>query len=448
MSQENMNNNIQHYLNDFEQLGDNIKSDWFSEQRQSALSLFKESGFPSSRQENWKYTDTRPIAKKEFLHSSDTSVSISSDQIDAVRFQGLDCYELVFINGIYSIDHSRIQGLPENIVIENMAAALAKDSELLEKHLARYADNKVSPFTALNTAFIQHGTYINVPKNTAIDKPINILYLSKNNDQPFASHPRNLIVMGEQSEATLIESYIGIDDANYFTNAVTEVSLSASAILKHYKIQQESLNAYHIGNLNVMQGKDSRFESNSISLGGSLVRNDIHGHLAAEGASIVMNGLYMTDNKQHIDNHTRVDHLKPNTYSTETYRGVLNGKSRAVFNGKVVVHPQAQKIEAHQNNANLLLSDDAEIDTKPELEIYADDVKCSHGATVGQLDQDMLFYLRSRAIDEETAKSLLTYAFADEVLKDISFAPVKNRLEYLIVGRLPDAALIREFTNE
>jgi len=179
-----------------------------------------------------------------------------------------------------------------------------------------------------------------------------------------------------------------------------------------------------------------------------LVRNDIHGQLDAEGASIVMNGLYMTNDKQHVDNHTRVDHLKPNTHSSENYRGVLNGKSRAVFNGKVVVHPQAQKIEAHQNNANLLLSDDAEIDTKPELEIYADDVKCSHGATVGQLDQNMLFYLRSRAIDEETAKSLLTYAFADEVIGDISFAPVKNRLEYLIVGRLPDADLIREFTNE
>ncbi len=448
MSQENMNSNIQNYLNDFEKLGDDVKSDWFSEQRQSALSLFKETGFPGTRQENWKYTDTRPIAKNSFSNTSDQSISITTDEIDSIRFQGLDCYELVFVNGIFSKEHSRIDGLPENIVIENMAAALEKDSDLLKKHLAHYADSKVSPFTALNTAFIQHGTYINVPKNTVIEKPINILYLSKESAQPFASHPRNLIVMGEQSEATLIESYIGLDDANYFTNAVTEVSLSSSAILKHYKIQQESLNAYHIGNLNVMQGKDSRFESNSISLGGSLVRNDIHGQLAAEGASIVMNGLYMTNNNQHVDNHTRVDHLKPNTHSSENYRGVMNGKSRAVFNGKVVVHPQAQKIEAHQNNANLLLSDDAEIDTKPELEIYADDVKCSHGATVGQLDQDMLFYLRSRAIDEETAKSLLTYAFADEVIRDIGFAPVRNRLEYLIVGRLPDAELIREFTNE
>ena len=261
-------------------------------------------------------------------------------------------------------------------------------------------------------------------------------------------HPRNLVVMAEQSEATLIESYVGLDDADYFTNAVTEISLADNAILKHYKVQQESLNAYHIGSLNAWQGKNSQLESHSVSLGGALVRNDIHSQLDAEGANIVMNGLYMTSGRQHVDNHTRVDHLKPHTYSTENYRGVLNDRSRAVFNGKVVVHKQAQKIDAHQNNANLLLSDDAEIDTKPELEIYADDVKCSHGATVGQLDENMLFYLRSRAIDEETARSLLTYAFADEVISKIEFMPIRNRLEYLVVGQLPDAALIREFTNE
>ena len=451
MSQSNMSDNtknIQQYLNDFEKLNDNVKSDWFSEQRLSALKLFQEAGFPRTRQENWKYTDTRPIAKKSFSSLSNDFIAINADEINNVKFKDLDSYELVFINGVYSEQHSNINDLPEGVTIENMATALAKDSELLAKHLAHYADNNVSPFTALNTAFIQHGTYINVANNTVLEKPINILYLAKNTEQAFAVHPRNLIIMGEHSEATLIENYIGLDDADYFTNAVTEVSLSASAILKHYKIQQESLNAYHIGNLNVMQDKDSRLESNSVSLGGSLVRNDIHGQLAAEGAEVIMNGLYMTNDKQHVDNHTRVDHLKPNTHSSENYRGVLNGKSRAVFNGKVVVHPQAQKIEAHQNNANLLLSDDAEIDTKPELEIYADDVKCSHGATVGQLDENMLFYLRSRAIDEETARSLLTYAFADEVISNISLAPVRNQLEYLIVGQLPEANLIREFTNE
>jgi Fe-S cluster assembly protein SufD len=355
---------------------------------------------------------------------------------------------VVFINGVFSKEHSSLDDLDNGLVVENMLDALSNDQDLLAKHLTKYADDKVSPFTALNTAFIQNGTFINVSANTVIEKPINILYLAKGSNGSLATHPRNLIVMGEGSEATVIESYIGLDDANYFTNAVTEVALSSSAILKHYKIQQESLNAYHIGNLNVMQGKDSKFESHSISLGGALVRNDIHGQLAAEGAEIIMNGLYMTGDKQHVDNHTRVDHLKPHTLSTENYRGVLNGKSRAVFNGKVIVHKDAQKIEAHQNNANLLLSDDAEIDTKPELEIYADDVKCTHGATVGQLDQNMLFYLRSRAIDEETARSLLTYAFADELISNINFAPIRNRLERLVIGQLPDAALIREFTNE
>ena len=344
--------------------------------------------------------------------------------------------------------HSNTNQLPEKVIICDLAKAIENNNDLLNKHITRYADNNVSPFTALNTAFVQHGTLIYLPAKTVIDKPINLLYLSKKQSNPFAAHPRNLIVMEEHTEATVIESYIGLDDADYFTNAVTEVSLAAGARLQHYKIQQESLNSYHIGNLNVMQKQDSYLESHSISLGGSLVRNDIHGQLAAEGAEIILNGLYMTDGNQHVDNHTRIDHLKPNTHSLENYRGVLNGKSRAVFNGKVIVHKNAQKIEAHQNNANLLLSDDAEIDTKPELEIYADDVKCSHGATVGQLDKNMLFYLRTRAIDNETAKSLLTFAFAEEVISKIKLPSVRNRLEYLVVGQLPDANMIREFTNE
>ena len=440
-----MSQDIQNYISDFDQLKND---DWFAKNRQSALNLFKDTGFPSSRLENWKYTDVRPIKKKSFSNVTEADVSVIADEINAIRFDGLDCIEVVFINGVFSKEHSSLEELDNGLVVENMLDALANDKDLLAKHLTKYADDKISPFTALNTAFIQNGTFINVSANTVIEKPINILYLSKESNSALATHPRNLIVMGENSEATVIESYIGLDDANYFTNAVTEVSLSTNAILKHYKIQQESLNAYHIGNLNVMQGKDSKLESHSISLGGALVRNDIHGQLAAEGAEIIMNGLYMTGDKQHVDNHTRVDHLKPRTLSTENYRGVLNGKSRAVFNGKVIVHKDAQKIEAHQNNANLLLSDDAEIDTKPELEIYADDVKCTHGATVGQLDQNMLFYLRSRASDEETARSLLTYAFADALISNISFAPIRNRLERLVIGQLPDAALIREFTNE
>ena len=440
-----MNETIQHYLADFKQLQNIKKDDWFSKQRQSAFNIFQKSGFPSTRKENWKYTDVRPIAKNLFSNIANSNVVINDDEIDAILFKDLECIELVFVNGTYSEKYSNIKNLPNELTIKNMANALGNDEDFLKKHLSQYVNDNSSSFTALNTAFIQDGAYINVPSDLILERPISITYVSKDNSNIFATHPRNLIFMGENSKATIIENYIGIDNTNYFTNAVTETSLSQGASLKHYKIQQESSNAFHIGNLNASQNKDSRFESHSISIGGALVRNDINAQLNEEGAEIIMNGLYMTDNAQHIDNHTRVDHFKPYTQSNQNYRGVLNGKSRGVFNGKVVVHPQAQKIEAYQNNANLLLSDDAEIDTKPELEIYADDVKCNHGATIGQLDNDMLFYLRSRAVDEQTARSLLTYAFVDEIINNISFQSIKNKLEHLIIGRLPDSSLIREY---
>ncbi|MEQ8426833.1 MAG: Fe-S cluster assembly protein SufD [Gammaproteobacteria bacterium] len=444
MSKEQIDN----YVADFESLRQQFKGDKLTEQRQAALSLFRENGFPTTRQEDWKYTDVRQIAKKHFSATAGGQAKIEQAELDVVRFQELDCHELVFVNGVYSAELSKLDALPDLAVVCDMATAMEQHAQLLEQHLSQYADNNVSAFTALNTAFVQHGVLIYLPRNVIVDKPINILYLSRKQEQEFASHLRNVVIMEDNAEATIIESYIGLDDANYFTNAVTEIALDQAARLQHYKLQQESINGYHIGNLKVRQGKDSQLQSHSISLGGSLVRNDIHSLLDAEGASINLNGLYMTKGKQHVDNHTRVDHLKPNTFSTENYRGVLNDRSRAVFNGKVIVHQDAQKIEAHQNNANLLLSDDAEIDTKPELEIYADDVKCSHGATVGQLDKDMMFYLRSRAIDKETAKSLLTFAFAEEVIRLIDLEPIRNRLEYLVVGQLPDADLIREFTNE
>ena len=440
-----MNETIQHYLADFKQLQNIKKDDWFSKQRQSAFNIFQKSGFPSTRKENWKYTDVRPIAKNLFSNIANGNVVINDDEIDAILFKELECIELVFVNGAYSEKYSNIKNLPNELTIKNMANALVDDEDFLKKYLSQYVNDDSSSFTALNTAFIQDGTYINVPSDLILERPISITYISKGNSNVFATHPRNLIFMGENSKATIIENYIGIDDTNYFTNAVTETSLSQGASLEHYKIQQESSNAFHIGNLNTSQDKDSRFESHSISIGGALVRNDINAQLNEEGAEITMNGLYMTDKAQHIDNHTRVDHFKPYTQSNQNYRGVLNGKSRGVFNGKVVVHPQAQKIEAYQNNANLLLSDDAEIDTKPELEIYADDVKCNHGATIGQLDNDMLFYLRSRAVDEQTARSLLTYAFADEIINNISFQSIKNKLEHLVIGRLPDSSLIREY---
>jgi len=436
---------IKNYSADFMQLKNTKENDWFSKQRQSAFDIFQESGFPNTRVEDWKYTDVKPIAKNTFSNITESNVASDNNEIDEILIKDLDCVNLVFINGAYSEKYSDIKNISSKIVIKSMADALINDESLLKKHLTKHINQELNSFTALNTAFIQDGAYINISANTNIDKPINITYISRDSNHPFATHPRNLIVMGENSNATVIENYVGSGKVNYFTNSVTETVLLQGAVLKHYKIQQEGSSAFHIASLNTSQSKDSRFESHLVSIGGALVRNNINASLNEEGAEIIMNGLYMTEDVQHVDNHTRVDHLKPHTQSHQNYRGVLNGKSRGVFNGKVVVHPQAQKIEAYQNNANLLLSDDAEIDTKPELEIYADDVKCTHGATVGQLDDDMLFYLRSRAVDEKTARSLLTYAFADEVISEINIKEIQNKLERLIIGRLPDSSLIREY---
>ena len=436
---------IKNYSAEFAQLQNIQKNNWFTKQRQSAFDIFRESGFPNTKNEDWKYTDVKPIARNVFSNITGNDVAISDDNLEVSLFKNLECINLVFINGAYSEKHSNIKNISNKTVIKNMANALVNDESSLKKHMTQYASADTGPFEALNIAFIQDGAYINIPANMSIEKPINITFISTDNSNKFATHPRNLIILGENSNATVIENYVGNGDADYFTNSVTETVLLQGSSLKHYKIQQESSNAFHIANLNTSQSKDSRFESHSISVGGALVRNNIDASLDEEGAEIIMNGLYITENTQHVDNHTRVDHLKSHTRSHQNYRGVLNGKSRGVFNGKVVVHPQAQKIEAYQNNANLLLSNDAEIDTKPELEIYADDVKCTHGATVGQLDNNMLFYLRSRAVDEQTAKNLLTYAFADEIINNISFKPIKNKLEHLIISRLPNSSLLREY---
>lgn len=436
---------INHYVDQFQRLQKELTGDRLQEQRQSAIELLQKNGFPTTRHENWKYTDVKLLVNTPFKPAAERIRKLSAETLNGMRLHELDAHELVFINGRYSAGHSRLHALPEGAVIQDLASALDNHQQLIAEQLAGYSGAESNGFTALNTAFIRDGAFIYLPANVVIERPINLLYLSGLNDQPFATHPHNLIILSENSQATIIESYIGLDDSDYFTNTVTETRMEENTLLQHYKIQQESMKSYHIGNLRITQGARSHVESHSISLGGALVRNDLHSRLEAEGAEIMLNGLYMATGRQHVDNHTRVDHLKPRTRSHENYRGVLNDHARGVFNGKVIVHKDAQKTDAVQSNANLLLSDNAEVDTKPELEIYADDVKCAHGATVGQLDQDMLFYLRSRSIDENTAKSLLTYAFADEVIRQIKLAPIRQRLEYLVIGRLPEADLIREF---
>ncbi|MEE9552180.1 MAG: Fe-S cluster assembly protein SufD [Gammaproteobacteria bacterium] len=433
---------IENYMSAFKQLEGKFIAPWFADNRKQALEKFQQDGFPTLRQENWKYTDVGPITQCDFKSAEKTN--LTNEQIDNVRFKELDCLEMVFVNGHVS---SKPQKLPDGIIIESLVSASEKHDELLQQHLGSYVDYTPGSFTALNTAFMNDGALIYIPDNAVLEKPICIFYLCTSSNQPFITHPHNLIVLGKNAQAIVIENYIGLDEADYLTNAVTEIDTGNGASLTHYKIQQESSKGFHIGSLNAQQDKDSQFESHSISLGGKLVRNDIISNLAQPGAEVTLNGLYMGRDRQHIDNHTLINHLEPHTRSQEYYRGVLDGYARGVFNGKVIVHKNAQKADAHQSNANLLLSDNAEADTKPELEIYADDVKCSHGATVGQLDETMLFYLRTRAINEDTARSLLTYAFAKDVINRIKFISIRERLEQLVIGHLPDANLIREFST-
>lgn len=433
---------VEHYLNEFARLQFS-SPEWLNSVRQSALAAFRQTGFPTLRHEDWKYTDIRPILKGNFITTDAAANGISQDHIENLSFRKMDCHELVFINGNFSSSLSSIDKLPGDAVLTSIHDAMKNNTAFTQTYLDKYSNAEKNAFAALNTAFITDGACLHAPDNVLIEKPVHLLFLADASSH--VAHIRNLIVLGKNAKATVIETYAGTDEKEYFTNTITEVETGAGAALEHYKLQQEGLKGYHVGNLQASQQQDSRLESHSISLGGALVRNNIDSDLHEQGAHIIMNGLYMAAGRQHIDNHTCVNHSKPHTASEEYYRGVLDGQARGVFNGKVIVHKQAQKTDAHQSNANLLLSDKAEVDTKPELEIYADDVKCSHGATVGQLDENMLFYLRSRAIEAETAKSLLTFAFADEVINRIKFTPIRERLETKVVGKLPDKDLISDF---
>jgi Fe-S cluster assembly protein SufD len=417
--------------------------DWLAARRAAARAALAARGFPTLRDEDWKYTDVRPIVSRRFRAGAGVPVPLAL--LDAASFAGARIHELQFGNGAFV--QKAGAAIPAGVIVLPLAQALAEHGVALSGQLACHARPDKHGFLALNTALAGDGALVFVPDDIQVDVPVGLLFASAAGNEPSGSCPRNIVVLGRNARATVIETYTGADGGEYLTNAVTEARLGPGAQLIHYRVQQEGAQAFHVANLSVTQEQDSRLESHAISLGALLARNEIDVRLAGGGAQTVLNGLYLADGRQHTDNHTRIDHEVPGTGSDEHYRGVLGGRARAVFNGKVVVHRDAQKTDAHQANANLLLSDDAEVDTKPELEIYADDVKCSHGASIGRLDDNMLFYLRSRAVPAAIARSLLIYAFADEVIRRMAFAPVRARIEQRVLGRLPDAELIREFVQ-
>lgn len=409
---------------------------WVRDLRERGTADFSRLGFPTTRLEDWKYTNVGAIERHVFKPVPRNLNGATVEHVAAAAFQDIAVHWVVFVNGTYAPELSSVESLPTGVFVGSLSAALDTRPESLEPHLGRHTPSETHGFAALNTAFLGDGACIHLDKGVVVEKPFHLLFVATEECETFMIQPRNLIVADENSQATVIEHYVAVSEARYLTNAVTEVIAGRNAQVEHYRIQQESGKAYHIGGLYVHQERDSRFAAHAVDLGGLLVRNDLRNRLDAEGTECVLNGLYVVDGRQHVDNHTHIDHAKPHTSSREFYKGVLDGRARAVFSGRIVVHQDAQHTDAEQMNNNLLLSEDAEVDTKPQLEIYADDVKCSHGATVGQLDPDAMFYLRSRAVDEAAARDLLTYAFANDVLSRIRLMPIRLRLEQRLTMRL------------
>lgn len=424
-----MNLGINAYITDFQTNhsklpGNNIP--WMVQLRQSAMDRFE---FPTSKNEEWKYTRVAPLEKQLFAASTPTTSSLTIKQISHIIPE--NAHLLVFVDGYYAAHLSHIF-VSKEIVLTNLTDAIQNKTEQIRKYL----DKETTSFVALNTACMSDGVFLQVPKNVTIKESIHCLFITTEANHNKAAHLRNIICVGENSQLTLIEHYYGMGDAHYFTNVVTEVDIENNAHFEHYKLQQESEEAIHIANLVAHQLRDSRLTGHSISLGGQLVRNDLNMRLAAEGVECALNGLYKVSGQQHVDYHTTIHHTHPHGKSREVYKGIVDGQARAVFNGKIVVSADAQKTDAQLNNKNLLLSKSAEIDTKPELQIDADDVQCSHGATVGQLSEESLFYLRSRGLSADTAKALLTYAFAKEIIDRMPLKSMRQRCQKCVLDHL------------
>jgi Fe-S cluster assembly protein SufD len=417
---------------------------WTQQLRKAAIARFAELGFPTTRDEEWKYTNVAPIARIPFQPAQRTAYTSASEALAAATIPALACAQLVFINGHYVPELSAQQALPQGVQVGSLALALSSRPSWLEAHLARYASVEDQAFVALNTAFMQDGAYVYVPRGSVVEVPIHLVFISLAHGEATVSHPRNLLVLEDNTQARVIESYIGLGHDVYLTNAVTEFVLGQNASAEHCKLEWESSSAFHIATLQVQQARSSNFVSHVIALGGALARHDINVTLNGEGGHNTLNGLFMATDQQHIDNHTRIDHVRPHCTSREFYKGILDGKGRGVFNGKIVVHKDAQQTDALQTNKNLLLSQDASIDTKPQLEIFNNDVKCSHGSTIGRLDENSLFYLRTRGLGEEDARSLLTYAFASELVNRISLEPLRTKLNELVLTWLPRSQRVKE----
>jgi len=413
-----------------------------AELRRSGRTTFEALGLPSTRLEDWRFTSLAPLAAQDFV-PGDPGAAVSLGEIERLAGPRTGP-RLVFVNGRMRPDLSSATGLPDGAFVGSLARALRERPALLEGHLGRVASLDGQALAALNTALLADGAFVYLPSRAVAAEPLELVFAGGAGSKASASEPRVLVVAEPESDCTVVERYVALGPSPVLTNAVTEVALGDGARVDHYQVQDQPANAFHFAFVAAEQARGARFQTHSTALGAAISRSDVRVRLAGEGAQATLVGLYMTDGNRLVDNHSVIEHAKPHGTSREVFKGVLDGQSRAVFGGRVRVLEGAMKTDAHQTNSNLLLSRDATVDAMPQLEIYADDVKCGHGGTVGQLDPDSLFYLRSRGLPLSHARSLLIYAFAREMVELVRPAGLRDQLGRLVAARLPDGARVLE----
>src|SRR6185312_5070157 len=398
---------------------------------------FCDMGFPTLKDEAWRFTNVAPIARESFNLPTSAATELTIEDLRPFLLSEAAC-RLVFVNGRFAPALSDCSALPSGVEAGSLASEIDRNPEALEGTLGKHLDLQHNPFCSLNTALLEDGAVVRIARGTVLAAPIHLLFVSTESETPLMVHPRNLILAERDTQADIVEEHVSLGDGQFFSNPATELVVAENAVIAHHMIECENRKTFHISTLQMQQARNTNVSSHSVLIGGALVRNNVHPVLAGEGGECLINGLFMGEDSQHLDNYMLVDHASPHCASHQFYNGILSGRSHGVFHGRIIVRKDAQKTDAKQTNRNLLLSDNAQIDTKPQLEIYADDVKCTHGATIGQLDDKALYYLRSRGLDEATARDLLLFAFAGECTGRIRSTPVRKHVERLVRQSLPE----------
>ena len=416
--------------------GGRTAPDWLQALRATGLERFESLGFPTPRQEQWRFTSVAAIAEAAFAAATEPARPPALADLEPFLLGDAAPHRLVFVNGKFAPTLSQTEGFPAGVLVESMSTALGRDPALVRRHLASVSGVDDHAFRALNTAFLEDGAFVFVHAGVTLAEPVQVLFLTVPGSTPAMSHPRSLIVVEREASAAVVEVYAGAGPGAYWTNAVTEIVAGDGSRLDYHRVQREGEEGYHVASTMCRQGRDSRVTVHPVAFGGALARHDLGLALDGPGAYGVLNGLYVLRGRQHVDHHTVIDHRQPHCESHEYFNGVLEDASRSVFTGRIVVRPGAQRTDSKQTNNNLLLSGDAHADSQPQLEIYADDVKCTHGSTTGPLDERHLFYLRSRGLDTAQARQLLTYGFAAEIIGRMEIAPLREQLDRLVRERV------------